>query len=553
MLLKIICLLVWCCCCVWAHRPNTFYFTQISSAVNKSVDVIEGVAKTDAAWTARGYFDNKINRTGFGYLEIETNIKFDSQSQAYHAGYLEGFLTADLIYSRWHNTVRDWCKDDRENCEKIDAFIDKNSKWIREKLKENGNDPYWYQLELFYAQMSGMLEGYNINTKHEKLGASDILWLNLMAEVGEIQLINNQSSTPKRDTDHCSALVKIMPDHSDIYFGHVTWGEYAEMLRILKKYVFHYRRSPQDLTLIAGFEMSMSSYPGTIVSVDDFYLISSGLAVMETTNAVFNRSLYAGIKPEGIVWEEFRSMVSNRLAVDGKAWHEMFGKYNSGTYNNQWMVFDYNKFKKGKNLESGALWVGEQLPHYFTHKDLTNVLVEKGYWSSFNIPYFKDVYRMSGYEQKSNADGTWYSYTEAPRPKIFARDQGKVHDMDSFMSLMRSNDFSKDPFAACNCTPPYSAAGAIASRKDLNPAEGKGVQERKCAGATDAKLTNSELFKDLKFVAISGPTTGTDAMLPVFKWSESPFQNRSHMSLPDEFNFHPVTYQWRYQQDNSIQ
>ncbi|XP_022197316.1 putative phospholipase B-like 2 [Nilaparvata lugens] len=548
MLLKFISL-TFCMVQASAHRPNTFYFTQKSA--QKTVSVIEGVAKSTDSWTARGYFDNKVNRTGFGYLEIETNIKFDSVSQAYHAGYLEGFLTADLIYSRWYNMVRDWCKDDRQNCDKINKFIEKNSIWITEKFEKNGNETYWYQLKLFYVQLYGMVEGYNSNTKHDKLGLADIMWLNLLTEVGDIQIINNLNSTIP-DSDHCSALIKIMPDWSDIYFGHVTWGEYAEMLRILKKYVFRYRTSPQDSTLMPGYEMSMSSYPGAIISIDDFYLISSGLAVMETTNHVYNHSIYAGIKPENIVWEEFRGMIANRLAKDGKTWHGIFARYNSGTYNNQWMVFDYNKFKKGKPLESGALWVSEQMPLFFKNQDVTNVLVEKGYWGSFNIPYFPEVYEMSGYKTMYETQGTWYSHSDAPRAKIFARDQGNVHDMDTFMELMRSNDFTKDPFAVCNCTPPYSAAGAISSRKDLNPATGSGVQERKSSGATDAKLTNSQLFKDLKFVAVSGPSTGTDAMLPVFKWSESPFLNRTHMSLPDEFNFHPVTYKWLYEQGNAI-
>lgn len=40
-------------------------------------------------------------------------------------------------------------------------------------------------------------------------------------------------------------------------------------------------------------------------------------------------------------------MVANRLATDGKSWSDIFQQYNSGTYNNQWMVVDYNKFKKG--------------------------------------------------------------------------------------------------------------------------------------------------------------------------------------------------------------
>ena len=32
------------------------------------------------------------------------------------------------------------------------------------------------------------------------------------------------------------------------------------------------------------------------------------------------------------------------------------------SYNNQWMIVDYNKFNVGKNITNGTLWVVEQLP-----------------------------------------------------------------------------------------------------------------------------------------------------------------------------------------------
>ena len=42
-------------------------------------------------------------------------------------------------------------------------------------------------------------------------------------------------------------------------------------------------------------------------------------------------------------------MVSNRLAQSAASWATIFEKFNSGTYNNEWMVVDYSKVKKKKN------------------------------------------------------------------------------------------------------------------------------------------------------------------------------------------------------------
>ena len=38
--------------------------------------------------------------------------------------------------------------------------------------------------------------------------------------------------------------------------------------------------------------------------------------------------------------------------------------------------------------------------------------------------------------------------------------------------ILRYNDYTRDEFSRCNCTPPYSAEAAISARGDLNPANG---------------------------------------------------------------------------------
>ncbi|XP_039285111.1 putative phospholipase B-like 2 [Nilaparvata lugens] len=505
----------------------------------------------DEGWAARGYFNNSINSTGFGYLEIETNASHPAETQAFHAGYLEGSLTTSLIHSHWVNVVAPFCES--HDCSTIKSFLKENKEWTRSRMRSvRLGDPYWYQLNLIYLQLSGITRAYNDKRPDHvpEMSEEDIEMMNLFYELPEIQSIidSNKTLTKSSKTggsDHCSVLIKIIGSNEDVYFGHNTWIHYSAMLRILKRYIFPYSLTIGDTRVVPGKEISMSSYPGVVWSVDDFYLISSGLAVTETTNLVFNETLFKGMTSEGTVWQGLRAMLANRLATDGETWHEVFSRFNSGTCNNQYMVVDYNKFTPGEPLPAGTLWISEQMPGKMVTMDVTDVLVEEGYWSSYNVPYTDEIRRISGYNEKMlGPDGPWYSYTETPRAKLFKRDHGTVTDMESFMRLMRSNDFRNDSLAVCNCVPAYSGRGAIAAREDLNPEDGVDMNERVPRGAVDAKLTNRQLFSKLQFVAVAGPTTGTHNQLPVFRWSDSSFSHLPHMSHPDEFNFQPFLMEW---------
>lgn len=57
--------------------------------------------------------------------------------------------------------------------------------------------------------------------------------------------------------------------------------------------------------IVSGTNMSFSSYPGVITSIDDFYILSSGLVAMETAIGNYNRSLWHMLKPTGNVCAVF--------------------------------------------------------------------------------------------------------------------------------------------------------------------------------------------------------------------------------------------------------
>jgi hypothetical protein len=128
------------------------------------------------------------------------------------------------------------------------------------------------------------------------------------------------SSMELRRKSHCSAALRVAPDFSDIFIGHSTWCNYDSMLRIFKHYNLPYT-NPQV--------SSFSSYPGTVSSIDDYYMLQT-MSVMETTNAVLKLNVSA-ISPINTVPTFIRAQVANTLATGGKHWTEIFARENSGT------------------------------------------------------------------------------------------------------------------------------------------------------------------------------------------------------------------------------
>ena len=102
------------------------------------------------------------------------------------------------------------------------------------------------------------------------------------------------------------------------------------------------------------------------------------------------------------------------------------------------MVIDLNKIKLNNSVDDGALWVTEQIPGLVVFEDQTNIL-RAGYWPSYNVPFYEQIYNLSGYPDAVKRFGPEYSYPLAPRAKIFRRDQTKVVDMDSMKEIMRYN------------------------------------------------------------------------------------------------------------------
>ncbi|KAG0424384.1 hypothetical protein HPB47_028409, partial [Ixodes persulcatus] len=269
-------------------------------------------------------------------------------------------------------------------------------------------------------------------------------------------------------------------------------------------------------------------------------------AITETSLENNNDNLRNLIKPDNAPLTWVRCMVATRLAVTGSQWVDYFGKLNSGTLNNQWMVLDYKLFTPGSTIEKDTFWILEQMPNITKTKDVSEYLQNQKYWASYNIPFLPEIFNLSGQHELVKKYGNYYSHDMCPRAQIFRREQGKVADVDSMTALMRYNDYTHDPVSTCNCTPPYNAIYAIASRYDLLDPQGSYDMPnmgRRAVGATDMKLTNYGMSRSLEFIAINGPTYTNDSSVPPFQWSTSGFQDL-HEGHPDKWTFGPTHHRW---------
>uniref|UniRef100_A0A914BUS0 Phospholipase B-like n=1 Tax=Acrobeloides nanus TaxID=290746 RepID=A0A914BUS0_9BILA len=493
---------------------------------------------------AVGRYKNSINTTGWSYLEIETKSEFDPDIQAYSAGVLEGILTKDVLALHLENTINDYCIGYKGYCKKLGGYLKQKMGWIQEQI-ENApkEDVYWQAVKRIFLQLTGLWHGYkgkqfNVSISYD---IHPIMMLHIKgAETYELEKKFNRTKDPYHgDNGKCSGLVKLAPNNADLFISQVTMLGFENLLRVLKLYKFGY-----DQSKFHGHTYTFSSYPGLLYSGDDFILMSSGLAAIETTMGVFKPELYDKIQVKDQLPGWVRTIVANQLADSAKNWCEIYEKFNSGTYNNQWVVLDYNKFSPGKELQDGLLYVLEQMPGLIDYQDMTWFLKKYSYFPSYNIPAFKRVSEYSGFDKRGQ-ELYWFSWKDAPRAKIFARDHNKVVDMDSLTKLMRYNDYTHDNFSKCECVPPYTAEAAISSRGDLNPINGTykfaGMGHNNHA-ALDFKGTNYTLFQKLRFRAWSGPTYD---QVPAFQWSTSDFNTKvKHLGHPDLWKFNWVEYQW---------
>merc|ERR1719386_178466 len=92
--------------------------------------------------------------------------------------------------------------------------------------------------------------------------------------------------------------------------------------------------------------MGFSGYPGAISSTDEFYVLDSGLVIMDTTLEDLNGAWMDNVKThtEGsdLLPTFMHLLITHRLSKRGSDWAARMQQSNPGTYHAQFMVVDYN-------------------------------------------------------------------------------------------------------------------------------------------------------------------------------------------------------------------
>jgi len=533
-----------------------------------------------AAW---GTYQDSMAQVGWGSVSMHTGraASIDDGTKMYAAGAVEGYLTASRIRDFHHNSraLLDMNPDNQGRIPKLESALEKL--FTEMKANDGSQDPISAQAHLVLLQTWGIRDGYMLATKNKasladapSLSMVDMFILNsdgvidellskyggepsvllqrrrsLRRQVVPAQVQSKPSHMRRMSQGHCTGVVRLADDKSELFFGHTTWESFSEMTRFWKVYDF-------PLQDAAAKKISFSSYPGCVSSTDDYYLMDSGLAITETTLNIPQSQQY----PVGTRLPDFvRIMAANRVASDGESWVRSMSETATGTYSSQWMVVDYNKFSPGNDLPPGTFHVLEQAPGASHYEDMSGRLQEKGYWASFDRAFFDEIRASTGddalqskLERRGGQDAEMselYSKSHTPRAQIVEHTFKDINSLNAMREEMTRNLGTNEPVDAASLRDPRFAISARSDLKDADHINPDGSPD----GGVDAKVTSSCLFKSLTADAISSPSHST---LPPFRWTSEGRQlwpSYPHQGLPDVADFDWVRVDAQDEMLNNLQ
>ncbi len=248
---------------------------------------------------------------------------------------------------------------------------------------------------------------------------------------------------------------------------------------------------------------------------------------IDSSQIIPNKSLFDSLKPS--------------TQIDQKNNINIFSNnhnYNKNDYDSSYLNLGNNNldlnFKQINNNNNNkeyneVFYLLEQVPGYIEIKDMTSHLFDKGFWGSYNRPYFEKIYISSGYKEMMRRYGKTYSYFDNPRAKLINHEINKVKTIEDMKNLMQNNS---SPFDG-------NYMNALSPRYDLV----ENHEIRRPSGGIDSKIVSGNLMSSGTVLAISGPSNQNDEN--PFNWNN--WQDEPHHGLPEVWNFG-----WNYFDDNFI-
>lgn len=171
-------------------------------------------------------------------------------------------------------------------------------------------DLYWQTVYAYLEQCRYIYRGF-LQRLHEEsrldlyIGFSQFYYLTSVGDFRELLPALNQQTL---DTKDKSCTVYVRKEGDDVVVAHSTMNYYPYMLRLFKTYNFP-TRNPE----VGSETVTFSGRPGDLNSKDDFYILSSGLRIMETSLMNYNKDNFKELNFKSVpCW--LRATVASNLA-----------------------------------------------------------------------------------------------------------------------------------------------------------------------------------------------------------------------------------------------
>lgn len=501
-----------------AIKPETF-----SISIDRNTGVL---TENNFTGSVHARYSREINETGWNYLTIWVTDQFINSTQsAYGMGYVEGHITRHDIDEYWKGFVSNTWRENEPSQYIMNKLKEQRSYWRRNLDKPT----YFHKAQkIIEAQFRGLYDGYK--AAGGSLSEDEMY---LMASRGDLYEILNmypysiksgsfadiRNKRGRGEIHSCSAFVRNV--NGTVLFAHNTWTTYTRMFRIKKIYEYN--------TEFGVVAIDQTSYPGILVSIDDYYSVHRNVYdtkfIMETTNSIYSDKLYIDFTKRHLYWQRvLAGLIAGKTSDDILNY---FAHDSSATYNNQWIVFDVNVWKQEN--KTGALMIMEEMPNIYRKHDVTEYLLDpekNNSWTSYNIPYDMDIAKASGIPMSDDCT----PHEDARRAMMFRRDMSSINSIEDAMRYIRYNNYVNDTLSSAvpDCTREFNATDArspmfaIAARGDL-------LSSHYLYGAIDGKVMSSEY--PLRMYIVSGPTNDN---LETFRFSD---HGKVVPGIPNEWDF----------------